>query len=155
MRHIITIILCIIAMLCAMFFQVADIDDILSFYTSTVEYLGSRQLTSKLNLIGERYAEKDDYTGAYKCSADNVTGRDVIYGGCSVDKMKLNLTGKADTLSGELKIRIRYGYDAEYIKINEDGSFDELLEFDGGGNYIIIEYKNFTGEIDILTEYAE
>lgn len=154
MRHIITIILCIIVMLCAMFFQVADVDDILHFYTNTVEFLGSRQLTSKLNLIGERYDEKDDYTGAYKCSADNVTGRDVIYGGCSVDKIKLNLKGKADTQSGELKIRIRYGYDVEYITIQEDGSFDELLEFEGGGNYIIIEYKDFTGEIDVLTEYA-
>ncbi|MDE6470865.1 MAG: hypothetical protein K2L19_07610 [Eubacterium sp.] len=155
MKHIITIILCIIVMLCAMFFQVVEVDDVLNFYTSTVEYLGSRQLTSKLNLIGERYDKIDDYTGSYKCSAENVTGRDVIYGGCSVDKIKLNLKGKSDTQSGELKIRVRLGYDVEYITINEDGAFDELLEFDGGGNYIIIEYKDFTGEIDVSTEYAE
>ncbi|MDE5984248.1 MAG: hypothetical protein K2H13_03235 [Eubacterium sp.] len=155
MRHIITIILCIIVMLCAMFFQVVEVDDILNFYTSTVESLGSRQLTSKLNMIGERYDKIDDYTGSYKCSAENVTGRDVIYGGCSVDRIKLNLKGKADTQSGELKIRIRLGYGVEYITINDDGTFDELLEFDGGGNYIIIEYEDFTGEIDVSTEYAE
>lgn len=155
MRQIITVIICIIVMLCAMLFQVVEVDDILNFYTSTVEYLGSRQLTSKHNLIGERYAQNDDYTGSYKCSAENVTGRDVIYGGCSVDKIKLNLKGKADTQSGELNIRIRNGYDAYYLEPDEDGTFDELLEFDGGGNYIIIEYKDFTGEIDVLTEYAE
>lgn len=154
MRHIITIILCIIVMLCAMFFQVVEVDDIFNFYTNTVEYLGRHQLTSKLNLIGERYDENDDYTGSYKCSVDNVTGRDVIYGGCSVDKIKLNLKGKVDTQSGELKIRVRYGYDVEYVTMNEDGSFDEILEFDSGGNYIIIEYKDFTGEIDVVTEYA-
>lgn len=154
MRHIITIILCIIVMLCAMVFQVVEVEDIVNFYTSTVEYLGSRQLTSKINLIGERYNKQDDYTGSYKCSADDVTGRDVIYGGCSVDKIKLNLKGKADTQSGELKIRIRYGYEVDYVTINDDGSFDELLEFDGGGNYIIIEYQDFTGEINLLTEYA-
>ncbi len=155
MRHIITIIICLIVMLTAMLFQVVSTEDIVNCYSNAVECLGKSQLTSNLNLIGERYDENDDYTGAYRCNADDVTGRDCIYGGCAIDERKISLKGKVNTESGELKIRVRHGAETEYVAVDKDGSFEDVLEFDSGGNYIIIEYDDFTGEIDALTEYAD
>ena len=153
MRHIITIIVCLIVILSAVFFQAVGTQNIVDGYAHIVEFLGQSQLTSKLNMIGERYNENDDYTGGYMCNAENVTGQDVAYGGCSIEQVKIKLKGKINVHSGDVNIRIRCGSEVSDVIVDENGCFDEQLEFNGGGNYIMVQYKDFTGDIDMQTEY--
>ncbi len=159
-RRIITaIILCfiILSAFCAtaLSLNIVSTQDLVRGYSSVVEVIGKSQLTSKTNLIGERCDKNDDYTGGYKCTADKITGRDAVYGGCSLKKLKIRVSGKIDCDSGELKIKVRKGSEVCKITVGEDGSFSEVLSLDSGSNYFIVEYKDFTGSIDMHTEYAE
>lgn len=154
MKHIIAIFICLIIMLGAVFFQAVETEDLVNGYSNVVELLGKSQLTLTFNLIGERYDGKDDYTGGYMCNADDVTGRDVTYGGCALKDKKIKLKGKIDTVSGNINICIRYGSEKADITVDENGCFDEELEFDSGSNYIMVQYKDFTGSIDMQTEYV-
>lgn len=155
MRHILSIILCLVIMLGSAFLFVADTEDIVNGYTQIVQMLGKSQLTSRLNMIGELYERKDDYVGGYMCNADSVTGRDVPYGGCSTKDKKLRLTGKVNRKRGDVNVRIRYGSETKNIKFDSRGYLEKELLFSAGGNYIIIEYDNFVGEIDLRTEYIK
>jgi len=159
-RRIITaIILCFIMLsffcAAALSLNVISPQDLVRGYSSVVEVIGKSQLTSKVNLIGERCDKKDDYTGRYKCTADKITGRDVAYGGCSLKELKIKVKGKIDCDSGEIKIKVRKGSEVCKITVGEDGSFSEVLSLKSGSNYFIVEYIDFTGSIEMYTEYAE
>lgn len=116
--------------------------------------ISKTQITDDENLIGEReYYFDDCYTGEYYAQCDNVTGRDVVFGGASVKERRLKLKVDSTSNSGNFKIRIRLGYEAIEYNTYEDGSFEKELEFNGGGNYIMIDYDNFSGNIKMTCEY--
>ncbi len=153
-RSIIRILFCLFLIAGIAFFRFAEPENIVDGFSNVVEFLGKTQLTSEYKLIGERYDETDDYTGCYKCSADDETGQDVIYGGCSISDIDLKIKGRVETDSGNVNIRIRCGSDVYEIDIDENGLFEDKIEFDGGGSYVMIQYEHFSGNIDLKTEYA-
>lgn len=153
-KSIIRILFCLFLIAGIAFFRFAEPENIVDGFSNVVEFLGKTQLTSEYKLIGERYDEKDDYTGCYKCSADDETGQDVIYGGCSISDIDLKIKGRVETDLGNAKICIRCGSDTYEIKTDENGFFEDKIEFDGGGSYVIIQYEHFSGNIDLKTEYA-
>ncbi len=153
-RSIIRILFCLFLIAGIAFFRFAEPENIVDGFSNIVEFLGKTQLTSKHKLIGERYDEKDDYTGCYKCTADDETGQDVIYGGCSISDIDLKIKGRVETASGNVNISVRSGSDTYEIKTDENGFFEDKIEFDGGGSYVIIQYEHFSGNIDLKTEYA-
>lgn len=153
-RSIIRILFCLFLIAGIAFFRFAEPENIVDGFSNVVEFLGKTQLTSEYKLIGERYDEKDDYTGCYKCSADDETGQDVIYGGCSISDIDLKIKGRVETASGNVNISVRNGSDTYEIKTDENGFFEDKIEFDGGGSYVIIQYEHFSGNIDLKTEYA-
>lgn len=153
-KSIIRILFCLFLIAGIAFFRFAEPENIVDGFSNVVEFLGKTQLTSEYKLIGERYDEKDDYTGCYKCSADDETGQDVIYGGCSISDIDLKIKGRVETDLGNAKICIRCGSDTYEIKTDENGFFEDRIEFDGGGSYVMIQYEHFSGNIDLKTEYA-
>lgn len=153
MRHIIAILVCFIAVMCTITFRFITTENIVSGYANAVEILGKTQLTSKWNLLGERFDKRDDFTGSYKCSADRITGRDVPYGGCRIHDTKLRVKGTIHSQSGAADVRIGLGSSVETIKPDKKGNFDRQFEF-SGSNYVMVQYKNFTGSVDIKTEYV-
>lgn len=155
MRHILSIIICLIILIGTIILFAVDTEDLVMGYTQIVQVLGKSQLTSNEHLIGSRYERKDDYAGGYMCLADSVTGRDIPYGGCSTKNRKLMLTGKINRQHGNVNIHIRYGSECEDIQFDGKGYIEKELSFCGGGNYIVIEYENFVGEVDIKTEYIK
>ncbi len=52
-------------------------------------------------------------------------------------------------------IRIRLGSEVKEYKVDGDGNLEKELDFQGGGNYIMIDYDNFTGIVDLTAEYKE
>lgn len=114
------------------------------------------QLTSDSSLIGKRYYhDRNRCTGSYSASCLSESGRDVIFGGGSAKERTVILKAKILTESGTALIRIRLGSEVKEYKADADGNLEKELDFQGGGNYIMIDYDNFTGIVDLTAEYKE
>lgn len=113
------------------------------------------QLTSDRSLIGKRYyRDRNRCTGSYSASCLSGSGRDVIGGGSAKERTVI-LKAKILTESGTALIRIRLGSEVKEYKVDGDGNLEKELDFQGGGNYIMIDYDNFTGIVDLTAEYKE
>lgn len=127
----------------------------LSFLNGIVENVGRAQLTEDRNLIGERTAYADNlYTGEYRADCRRANGQDVVFGGTSLLEQKLVLKGRIRTTSGRAEIRIHMNGDVVQPSIGEDGSFHMELDFQGGGNYIMVSYDQFEGTVEMTAAYA-
>lgn len=127
-------------------------------FTDTLEDLagviGSSQITSEDHLIGERLYGEDAYTGRYLAECDGSTGRDVVFGGASIESRKLYLCGYVQAYSGKAAIRIRMNWDVVEMEPDEDGYFEAELDLESGGNYVIIKFEDFTGTVDLTSGYT-
>ncbi len=118
-----------------------------------MESLGKSQLTDDKDLIGTRITGCDSYTGEYNSECVKETGRDVVFGGSSVDTRKLHIYGYINGEGENASIRIRLNDKALELNISEDGSFETHLNCTSGGNYIMVDYNNFSGKIKLNAEY--
>lgn len=117
--------------------------------------LGSSQITPKSRLVGERLRAGDDYTGVFTADCHDESGRDVIFGGASVKERRLHIYGNVQCDQGELILRVRENAEVFAIELQKDGSFDEYLDFSSGGNYIMADYEDFTGTVELVAEYEQ
>ena len=115
--------------------------------------LGSSQITKDDTLIGMRSYSGDEYTGAYSSDCDGQTGRDVVFGGASIEDRVLHCSGKISTESGEACVRIRLNQEVYLLPLDPDGCFDTELRLRSGGNYIMIDYTDFVGTVEMTSEY--
>lgn len=123
-----------------------DKDEILGRFDAMTERLASSQFTREKDLIGERtWAEENRYLGSYSADCTGETGRDVIFGGASVQERKLKLNASAVVESGTATLRVRLGAEVEEHPLDGDLQLD--LDFAGGGNYVMVDYEDFTGTV--------
>lgn len=115
--------------------------------------LGRSQLTAEEDLAGMRNSGVDEFTGTYTAECTDTTGRDVIFGGASVKERSVRVHGWVQFSGGQLKVRVRENDEVLYIDLDDAGTFDQTLDFSGGGNYIMIDYDDFTGYIELVSEY--
>lgn len=132
-----------------------DPQELVNQFDHAVGFLGQTQITKDKNLIGTRATEKDDYVGYYYADCKKETGRDVVFGGASVETRTVRVFGSVAAASGTAALRVRLGEEVKYLEVNEEGFFDETLTFDGGGNYVMVDYETFTGEIHLCAEYVK
>lgn len=130
-----------------------DTGQVLDFLEGVTEDLGASQITQDKNLIGERLCATDAYTGRYLADCDGNTGKDVVFGGASIESRKLYLSGCIITYSGQAVIRIRMNDEVIEVEPDEDGYFKAELNLDSGGNYIMVKYADFTGTVDLAAGY--
>lgn len=114
--------------------------------------IGRSQITEDDNLIGERHC-KDDYTGYYTARCDAESGRDVIFGGASIKERNLRVYGTVYTQSGTAKIRIRQTDEVKECEVDRELHFETELNLSSGGNYIMIDYDNFQGCVELHSDY--
>ena len=114
--------------------------------------LGSSQLTKDGDLIGKRISAGDSYTGKYDSQCRYVTGRDVVFGGASTERRKVILHGFIRGEKGKARIRIRMNEEVTELQTNDDGSFATELNMESGGNYIMVCYDNFKGEVELVSD---
>lgn len=114
--------------------------------------LGKKQLTTDTDLCGTRTLEQEEdfYTGTYTARVEQMTGRDVIFGGAGVEERTMICSGMVNITSGDIKIRVRMNEDVVYITPDENGDFEAEFSFVSGGNYIMVDYEDFTGSIDLI-----
>ena len=124
--------------------------EMLEKFEGWAENLGQSQITEDGDLIGERILSEDAYAGRYCADGEDETGKDVVFGGASVEKRQLKVYG---TESGKATVRIRQNWDVTEVETDEDGNFETNLSLDNGGNYIMVNYEDFTGSIELYSEY--
>lgn len=114
--------------------------------------LGKTQLTDDEELHGTRTLtdEDDSYAGKYVADCAETTGRDVVFGGASTNARGMVLTGNVTVDAGEATIRIRMNDEVTELEPKEDGSFEMDLPFESGGNYIMVDYDDFSGTVELI-----
>lgn len=66
----------------------------------------------------------------------------------------LHVSGTVRTKSGSAVVRIRQNELVTEPQLREDGSFAVTLHCSGGGNYIMVDYEDFCGDIVLHAEYV-
>jgi len=125
------------------------------FLAGVAGFFGRSQITEEDELIGKRKLTDDAYTGSYAAECKGNTGRDVIFGGGSILNKTLSLEGQIMTESGSAVVRIRMNDEVVELKLDSDGRFDTELHLLSGGNYIMIDYSDFAGTIELYSKYTD
>lgn len=119
------------------------------------QHLGRSQITDEGDLIGKRSLNGDGYTGGYCCAAAGTTGRDVVFGGASIDRRCIRISGTVETVSGTARIRIRLNDQVVVLTCDPDGCFGTMLSMNSGGNYIMVDYDRFVGRVELDSAYVQ
>lgn len=146
----------ILAAVCMIFPLTAcnmDSDEVHSFLNGLAENLGDSQITEDKDLIGTRALADDAYTGTYQADCGGNTGRDVVFGGGSIDIRKIHVYGTIHRDSGNAVVRIRLNEEVNELSVQDDGSFETDLSCTSGGNYIMVDYEDFQGSVELNAEY--
>lgn len=158
MKHsfLLILLLCLLLNLTGCRLNYMEPEEVHSFLDGIVEDIGDTQITADEKLMGTRtLTDNDSYAGAYIAQCDGVTWRDVVFGGASIDTRVLHLSGCVETISGEVRIRIRMNDEVIELKADADGNFETELKFTSGGNYIMVLYDGFAGTVEMACEYVE
>ena len=129
-------------------------DEMHGFLDDIAGYFGSSQITDDDELIGQRKLTDDAYTGSYNADCKGSTGRDVIFGGGSILNKTLSIEGQIKAESGLAVVRIRMNDEVIELEPDSDGHFDTELNILSGGNYIMINYSDFAGSVELHSEYV-
>ena len=124
-----------------------DGEEWLGFLDGLAGKLGASQITADADLLGERVCQGDAYTGNYLAECDGGTGRDVIFGGGSTESRRLQVSGRVLAESGKAVVRIRMNDEVVELETDGDGRFEVELSLKSGGNYIMVDYRDFTGTV--------
>ena len=117
-----------------------------------VGWFGSGQLSKDDELIGKRTAEDDLFSGRYTAQVAGETGRDVVFGGSSILTRTIRLDAEIKAEAGTAEIRVRMNDEVISLTPDEDGRITTVLHFVSGGNYIMVDYENFTGPVEMTCE---
>jgi len=131
-------------------------DNVVDSWDNLANTFSKSQITKNEDLLGSRTLDGDDYyIGSYTAECESADGRDVVFGGASVYEKKLKVTAKVETQSGLATFRIRIGADVEEHTADENGNLELELELGSGNIYVMIDYEDFTGSVDLISEYIQ
>lgn len=121
------------------------------------ETLGKKHITKDSDLCGERVLDQegDYYSGSYNAQAERMAVREVIFGGAGVENRTVICSGNIETKSGSVAIRVRMNEEVIYLSPDDNGYFEKELSFESGGNYIMVDYEDFTGSIELRCTEGE
>lgn len=126
-----------------------------AFLDDIVSDIGDSQITDDGDMIGSRVLGEDSYTGSYTANCKNNTGRDIIFGGASIEERALKVYGTTTSESGTATVRIRLNGDVIKLETDDQGCFKTELRLSTGGNYIMVVYEDFSGSVELNCEYIE
>ena len=156
MKRILLIILLLLAALSLTACDWADStpEEMHGFLDDVAAFFGRSQITDDDELIGKRKLTDDAYTGSYAAECNGSTGRDVVFGGGSILNKTLSLEGQIMTESGSAVVRIRMNDEMIELEPDSEGRFDTELHILSGGNYIMIDYSDFAGSVELHSKYV-
>lgn len=157
MKYLITmsLLVCVLFCLTGCRLNYMEPEEVATYLDGIVGKIGDSQITEDDDLIGQRDLSDDAYCGNYIADCNNQTGRDVIFGGASTHERVLLCYGSVQADAGTVELRIRLNDEVTILQTDEAGNFETELHLKSGGNYIIIDYSDFSGSIEMCCEYIE
>lgn len=114
-----------------------------------VGVLGATQISAQEDLFGQRVCYDDAYVGNYVAKCQDSTGKDVIFGGASIEPRRLRVSGQILAESGQATVRIRMNEEVVVLETDEQGCFETEVRLESGGNYIMVVYEDFSGTVEL------
>lgn len=151
---IITLVLCLLLLVSGCQWKGGPVGGIYEGLDSLAGNLGSTQITRDDALIGQRSVDEDSYSGIYTSSCSGQTGRDVVFGGASIEDRVVHCYGRISSESGDANVRIRLNQEVYLLPLDPDGCFETDLHLRSGGNFIMIDYTDFVGTVEMTCEYV-
>ena len=109
--------------------------------------LGAAQITADEELLGERIRHDDGYVGSYTAQCQDSTGKDVVFGGASIEPRRIQVYGQILTDRGRAAVRIRMNAAVMVLETDGEGRFEAEIHLGSGGNYIMVDYEDFSGTV--------
>lgn len=125
--------------------------ELLRFVDNLAGQLGASQITPDKELFGDRVCHDEAYVGSYKARCQGGTGRDVVFGGGSIEPRRLQVYGRILADQGRASVRIRMNEEVAVLETDEEGHFETELRLGSGGNYIMVDYEDFTGTVELTS----
>ncbi len=126
-----------------------DPQQLLQRWERVVELCGKTQITPDAKLIGTRTYGENAYVGTYYADCKESSGRDVVFGGASLQERTVHLQGHVEQTSGAVCLRIRLGKEVQELKPDAQGNFEGDFVLTGGGNYFMLDYEHFCGTVTL------
>lgn len=144
-------IIVIFVIICTIFLTGCSKDRVIKTFDDASKKFGDEILTKDNDLIGKRSFGIDHYTGTYVSSYENITKKETIFGGTTLNRNEDNIHIKIylEKVSGEITIKMNLN-EEEKILTKDSGLYEFDFNVKSGSNYFVIDTNNFTGNVDIL-----
>lgn len=141
----------IFVIICSIFLTGCSKDRVIKTLDDASKKFGDEVLTKDNNLIGKRSFGIDHYTGTYVSSYENITKKETIFGGTTLNRDEDNIHIKIylEKVSGEITIKMNLK-EEEKVLTKDSGLYEFDFNVKSGSNYLVIDTNNFTGNVDIL-----
>lgn len=144
-------IIVIFVIICTIFLTGCSKDRVIKTFDDASKKFGDEILTKDNDLIGKRSFGIDHYTGTYVSSYENITKKETIFGGTTLNRDDDNIHIKMylEKVSGEITIKMNLN-EEEKILTKDSGLYEFDFNVKSGSNYFVIYTNDFTGNVDIL-----
>lgn len=144
-------IIVIFVIICTIFLTGCSKDRVIKTFDDASKKFGDEILTKDNDLIGKRSFGIDHYTGTYVSSYENITKKETIFGGTTLNRDEDNIHIKIylEKVSGEITIKMNLN-EEEKILTKDIGLYEFDFNVKSGSNYFVIDTNDFTGNVDIL-----
>lgn len=144
-------IIVIFVIICTIFLTGCSKDRVIKIFDDASKKFGDEILTKDNDLIGKRSFGIDHYTGTYVSSYENITKKETIFGGTTLNRDEDNIHIKIylEKVSGEITIKMNLVQE-EKILTKDSGLYEFDFNVKSGSNYFVIDTNDFTGNVDIL-----
>lgn len=141
----------IFVIICTIFLTGCSKDRVIKTFDDASKKFGDEILTKDNDLIGKRSFGIDHYTGTYVSSYENITKKETIFGGTTLNRDEDNIHIKIylEKVSGEITIKMNLN-EEEKILTKDSGLYEFDFNVKSGSNYFVIDTNDFTGNVDIL-----
>lgn len=141
----------IFVIICTIFLTGCSKDRVIKTFDDASKKFGDEILTKDNDLIGKRSFGIDHYTGTYVSSYENITKKETIFGGTTLNRDDDNIHIKIylEKVSGEITIKMNLN-EEEKILTKDSGLYEFDFNVKSGSNYFVIDTNDFTGNVDVL-----
>lgn len=144
-------IIVIFVIICTIFLTGCSKDRVIKTFDDASKKFGDEILTKDNDLIGKRSFGIDHYTGTYVSSYENITKKETIFGGTTLNRDEDNIHIKIylEKVSGEITIKMNLN-EEEKILTKDSGLYEFDFNVKSGSNYFVIDTNDFTENVDVL-----
>lgn len=141
----------IFVIICTIFLTGCSKDRVIKTFDDASKKFGDEILTKDNDLIGKRSFGIDHYTGTYVSSYENITKKETIFGGTTLNRDEDNIHIKIylEKVSGEITIKMNLK-EEEKVLTKDSGLYEFDFNVKSGSNYFVIDTNDFTGNVDVL-----